>query len=377
MNKKVAIVYKYIPQYRREFYTKLKQALAHENIELRVIYGQPGKEDSIKGDMVDLSWGIKIHNTVLHFFGKDIYWQPILSHIGDVDLVIVEQASKLLVNYLLLLLSILGIKRMALWGHGKNFQVTQANHIGEWIKSKLSNRAHWFFAYTRQSADIVHNLGYSYDRITVVQNAIDTRKLRQLYDCITANEIDSFKNGLGLRSNHIGLFAGAMYPEKELGFLLRACELIRLEIPDFEMLFIGSGVDACLVEKSAEQNDWIHYLGPRFDKEKVLCFAIADLFLMPGAVGLAILDCFALELPLVTSQRPDHGPEIDYLIDGVNGILVSDLLEPQKYADVVCDLLNDKNQRNKLIAGCKCSAENYTIEQMVSNFAEGVVQALE
>lgn len=372
----VAIVYKYIPQYRREFYTKLKQELARENIELKLIYGQPSKEDAIKGDEVDLSWGIKIHNSSLKIFGKDIYWQPVLSHIADVDLVIVEQASKLLVNYLLLILSILKIKRMAFWGHGKNFQSRGANYVGEWIKRKLSTRAHWFFAYTQKSADIVHDLGYPYDRITVVQNAIDTHKLRQMYDCIAANEINSFKNSLGLKSNHIGLYAGGMYPEKELGFLLRACELIKLRIPDFEILFIGSGVDAYLVEKSAEHNDWIHYLGPRFDHDKALCFAVAQIFLMPGLVGLAILDCFAMKLPLVTTQIPNHSPEIDYLIDGVNGLMVTDSPDPQKYADVVCDLLTDKNLMNRLIAGCKSSAEIYTIEKMAGNFATGVVKAL-
>jgi L-malate glycosyltransferase len=373
---KIAIVYKYIPQYRKEFFIKLKEKLSHENIELRLIYGQPGKDFSQKKDEVDFDWGIKIHNFILEIFGKSFYWQPIFSHLGDVDLVIVEQASRLLVNYPLLLLSILKAQKMAFWGHGRNFQSTKKDHISEWIKKQTSNRADWYFAYTQKSADIVHRSGYPYDRITVVQNAIDTEKLRQLYDCISTEEINNFKNGLNLNSKYIGLYVGGMYPNKELAFLLKACELLRSRIPDFQMLFVGSGVDSYLVEESAKKNDWIRYIGPKFDKDKVLCFKAANVFLMPGVVGLAILDCFAMELPLITTERFDHGPEIDYLTDRFNGLMVPASHDPQAFADAVCNIFFDNNLMEKLKEGCKRSTDMYTVEKMVNNFADGIVNAV-
>lgn len=355
---------------------QLKEKLACEDIELKLIYGQPSKNDATKGDSVDIDGGIRIRNRIVRVFGKDLYWQPILSHTRDADLVIVEQANKLLVNYLLLVLSIFTVKKAAFWGHGKNLQSSKPNHFNEWIKSKLTKRAYWFFAYTQSSADIVRSSGYPCERITVIQNAIDTRRLRKFYESITAEDICNFRDDLRLCSDHIGLYAGGMYPEKNLVFLLEACKSIRQRIPDFEMLFIGSGIDAYLVKDYAEQNHWVHYLGPRFDEEKALCFAVADVFLIPGVVGLAILDCFAMELPLITTQRPDHGPEIDYLIHGFNGVMVSAACDPEKYAEVVCDLLVDGERMSTLVNGCKYSAELYTVEQMVDRFTAGVINAL-
>ena len=42
--------------------------------------------------------------------------------------------------------------------------------------------------------------------------------------------------------------------------------------------------------------------------------------LLPGAVGLGVLDSFAFDVPLVTVDLPYHGPEIDYVRDGENGV---------------------------------------------------------
>ena len=374
---KIAIISKTVPIYRRDFYNGLRRVLSENNIELLLLYGQPGRRDALKNDTIDIDWAIKVPSKIWEFEHTELYWQPVLSYLRDVDLVIVEQASRLLINYVLLIQHWLNIRKLAFWGHGKNFQENSANHFGEWIKRRVSTRVHWWFAYNDMSALVVREMGFPPERITSVQNAIDTRALSRALQNLRRTEIKKTRTDLNLNSLNVGIYAGGLYPEKHLSFLLESLHLIRRQIPDFEMIFIGGGVDAPMVEQAATQYPWIHYVGPKFDSEKVPYYALSKLFLMPGLIGLGILDTFALETPLVTTQIPLHSPEISYLENGVNGLIVDNASNPQVYADAVIRLFLNEDARQKLVDGCRSVRNVYTVEIMVSQFAQGIIKALE
>ena len=55
--KKVTILYKYLPQWRVDFFNRLKDSLQIEGIELSLIYGKLKNADSSKKDEVDLPLG--------------------------------------------------------------------------------------------------------------------------------------------------------------------------------------------------------------------------------------------------------------------------------------------------------------------------------
>lgn len=374
--KRVAIIYKSLPQYRRQFFELLRERLAERGVEFLLIYGQADPIDASKMDRVDLPWAIRIPNRIFRLGGRSIYWQPCLRHLRGVDLVIVEQASKLLVNYVLLLQHILGIRRLAFWGHGKNFQGHTRSSAGEFVKRLISQRVGWWFAYNDTSARVVRELGFPQERITDVQNAIDTHELVDEQQRIAPEEVEQRRASLGITSENACIFAGSMYPEKRVEFLLEACTLIRKDVPDFEMIFLGAGPDADLVSAAAESTTWVHYVGPKFGREKVPYFMMSKLFLLPGLVGLAVLDSFALETPLVTTDVDYHSPEIEYLVDGENGVIVRDPENVEEYARSVAALLRDETRRARLEAGCRAARSRYTIEDMAERFAEGVVRAL-
>ena len=68
---------------------------------------------------------------------------------------------------------------------------------------------------------------------------------------------------------------------------------------------------------------WIHYMGSKFGRESAMLYKIADVFLLAGTAGLAIVDSFAAGLPLIATHLPTHPPEISYLRDGENGKLTA------------------------------------------------------
>ncbi|BBH21837.1 hypothetical protein Back11_31820 [Paenibacillus baekrokdamisoli] len=372
----VTIIYKTLPQYRRKFFELLKERLDQHGVELNLIYGQPGIKDAAKKDTVDLPWAHKITNHIIRVGNRELYWQPCIKLLKKSDLVIVEQASKLLVNYYLFAAHLAGRRKMAFWGHGKNFQGHTASSLGENVKRFLSRRVHWWFSYNQTSADVVREIGFPEEKITIVQNAIDTKQLTDISAALGPSELDQLKLELGINSNQICIYAGGMYEEKRLPFLLEACKLIRKQVPDFHMIFIGAGSEDNLVKEAAAKDDWIHYVGPKFDAAKVPYFEISKLFLMPGLVGLAILDTFALGVPIVTTEVPYHSPEIEYLVNDYNGVICKDAEDIVQYADTVIKLLQNDVKHAKLVKACLETGSVYTVEEMADRFAQGVLLAM-
>ena len=373
---KVVIIQRYITRYRKPFFDHLRERLAHANIELVLVHGLPTGSEAAKKDSTGMTWACRIDNRCIKIGSRKLYWQPCLKHFRDADLVIVEQASKLLLNYVLFVSQVFGIKKLCFWGHGKNYQEHSSSDIGEMIKRFMSRHVHCWFAYNDLSARIIRSLRYPEERITSVQNSIDTRHLVETRQNITQSQLRQVKRKIGIKGDNICLFTGGMYPEKRLDFLLEACEKIKHTVRDFEMIFIGAGPDDKRVKMAAEKFEWVHHLGTKFDQEKVPYFMMSKLFLMPGLVGLAVLDAFALETPLVTTDISYHSPEIDYLIDGVNGLVVQESNDPSIYANQVSNLLKNDKARERLIEGCRAAREKYTIEEMVERFAIGVSKAL-
>jgi len=94
---------------------------------------------------------------------------------------------------------------------------------------------------------------------------------------------------------------------------------------------------------------------------------------MPRLVGLAILDSFAMQTPIIATSNPYHGAEFDYLENGINGIITDDNIDD--YSNTIIDILKSDKQI-ELIEGCKLAAGKYTVENMVENFKRGILSSL-
>jgi glycosyltransferase involved in cell wall biosynthesis len=370
----VLIIQERMREYRLPLYRRLAEALRADGVELRVAYSPPNRIEATKGDLVELDSGIGLRVPPWRAFGGKLVFQPLFREIARADLVVVEQANRLLMNHYLVLLGTLGRKRFAYWGHGWNRQ--GAPHgLGAWYKRKTLRRAHWWFAYTPGTARYLVGQGYPPGRITNVQNAIDTREFRRQLAEVAEDDRRAMRARLGIAPDaRVGLFCGSLYAEKRIPFLLDAARRIRARVPRFELLVIGSGPDREIVEAAARELPWVHYAGPSVGREKAVLFTLAAAFINPGVVGLSIVDAFCAGLPFFTTDLPIHGPEIEYLDDGVNGLMSPPA--PQVFADAVVKVLADAALCNRLAEGARASASRYTIEAMAENFRRGILQCL-
>lgn len=370
----VCFILNALPHYRERFFTLLRKRLSSENVHLRVIYAGDHGNHNIQGH---LSWAEKVTARPLGPFT----WLRLGDLTRRADLVIIPQIVKQIWIYPLLFRRTLGFHQIAFWGHGKVFSSLPDRRFARSIKELISRQCDWWFAYTQRSALVVNkDVGYPASQITSVNNAIDTKALTEAQSRLTSADLSNLKSSLGVSGSNIAIFVGGMYHNahhtKRLSFLIEACHLIKKQLPDFEMIFVGAGPDQHLVEAAAKANQWIHYVGVKKGIDAVPYWSIAKICLNPGLVGLGILDCLALGVPILTSDIPCHSPEIDYLESGRNGLIVDDNDDPQVFANAASRFIQDAPLINSFAEAGKVTASMITNEAMVEHFATGILKCL-
>ena len=374
--KTITIINEVVPRYRVPFFEGLSRALQHEGVRLQVAHGEASGQFALRRDSGLLAGSLRVPQRNLTLGTHELVWLETSQIIESSDLIIATQEIRQLQNLALWGKYKCGRLKLAWWGHGRDFSKSPASW-SESIKRYISRHAHWWFAYNGLSARVVRELGYPSSRITPVMNAVNTRPLKMALDRIQEAEVLAIRKRMGIQGDYVGLYIGALAPIKGLPFLLDACRVIRSKVPNFEIIVMGSGPEEQAIHTFAAEHPWFHVLPPCFDEEKAPYLKLADLFLMPVGVGLGILDTFVAECPLLTTDHPGHGPEIDYLQQEVNGRQVTGRPSAEAYGQAVANLLSDPPALARLREGCQISAGVFSLEAMVANFSLGVLQALE
>jgi glycosyltransferase involved in cell wall biosynthesis len=360
---------------RAPFHEKLRERLAQDNVVYDFVYSS-ADPDLGKGDTVALPWANDVPLRKLRLFGARLLLQKLRAATRGADLVIIQQQNNLLANYWLQTWRRLVGQKIAFFGHGRNFQSKRPTGLRERFKRVWAGQVDWWFAYTEGCADLVAGYGFPKDRITAFNNAIDLSEVALLRGSISESDKAQLRHSLVEGSENVAVYVGGLYAEKRVDFLIESARLIRASCPDFHLIVIGGGHDADKVSAAAALHPWIHYEGPQFGQRKAALIGLAKAWLMPGLVGLAVLDSFAYGVPMITTDVPLHSPEIDYLEDGRNGIIVRPANDPKLFADSVIALFRDDNLRMTLAHGGRNALDQYSIENMVERFAVGVLVAL-
>lgn len=372
--KEVIILSNCVRPYRVAFFLKIADTLARHQVRLRICH-DPEAPESVGTDSLPERMQIPVKTTRI---GSKACYHHLPKTARHADLVIMSQLASVLTNYDLLFRSRIGKGfRTAFWGHGRNLRPSRSQRLTEWAKKFFSTQVDWWFAYNAFSAGIVRNLGYPSERITEVRNSVDTSALRSARESCQREDLELLKSQMGIDSDQVAVYTGSLTPLKRIDFLLDAAKRIREDTSDFHLIIVGDGPLAALVEDAAAEHPWIHWVGAKHEAEKVPYWALSKLLLMPGGVGLVVIDSFALGVPMVTTANRLHGPEIDYLRDGENGVMVPQFDCVESYAAEVIGLLTNPGRLEHLKAGCLADADEYSIEEMVQRFTNGVLSALE
>ena len=373
---RVVIITSFLKRFRLPFYEGLSRALAEHGIDMDLVYGQPDRYHQADSDIVtDYTPGHRTRNRYWYIGRSSLVWQPAMRHVRGADAVVVQQGNRHLLNHLLMLRGqSMGI-RLVFWGHGRNFQSPRPQGWRERLKGICARRADYWLAYTHRTRQTLQSIGYDDDRITVVQNAVDTTQMIRDYQDISQGELQATRSELGLGvDDRPAIYCGRFYGIKQLDFTLACAQQLREQYGRFHLILVGDGINRTSVEAACKGKPWMHYVGPRYGRDKARYFKLARFQLMPGAVGLNLVDSFAFLTPMVTTSEALHGPEIDYLEHERNGLMVS--RANGEYVRVAGRLLHDDILHATLVDGCERARRVYTIESMIQNFSHGLVRVL-
>jgi glycosyltransferase involved in cell wall biosynthesis len=362
---RVVFVQPYMTSYRLPFYARLADQLAERDMELAVAHGTPTGYWVDRRDSVTLPGAIELPQRDCWIGGRRIVWRPLGALARSCDALVLPQALHQIDAYPLLARR-RRRTRVALWGHGRTYSMRH-RMPERWAKAALTRRADWFFAYTDAGGEYAVRAGVPPQRVTVVQNALDSRSLASARDAVTDAEVAALRERYGLNAGLTGLYIGGLDRNKRIPFLLAAAEATARRVPGFRLLVAGDGAQRDLV---AAAGGPVVHVGHADDRDKALLGAAADVMLMPGTVGLCAVDSFALRTPLVTCVWPLHSPEFEYLEDGRNALVVDG--DADCYAAAVAALLADPDRLASLRRACRADATRYTVEAMANRFARGL-----
>lgn len=361
--------------YRMGLFDRLREICAQRDIELHLVHGQATRRELVKKDEGSLAWARKVVNRVKEVGERDWIWQPFPKDLRNADLVVLMQENRILSNYPLLLARLWSSRRIGYWGHGVNFQSDAPAGLREKWKRLMLHRVDWWFAYTSMTVDILKTSGYPSDRITSLDNAIDNQAFERDLASVTDAQMATMRAEIDAPEGApIGLFCGSLYADKRLDFMIEAADRIQAALPAFRLVVIGDGPSAATIRQAMQTRPWLSWQGVRKGVEKAGWFKLADVVVNPGLVGLHILDSFCSGTPMVTTAESRHSPEIAYLKDGVNGLVVRGGVE--QYADAVIELFNSPHKLEAVKQAALADARHYTLDHMVEQFADGIARCV-
>ncbi|MET8326496.1 glycosyltransferase family 4 protein [Streptomyces sp. NPDC005181] len=366
--KRVVVVQPHVPAYRVAFYRHLVPELAARGIELTLAHGRPWGKDTSRGYDERLPGAIELPQQTLRCGPRHLVRRRLGSLAHDCDALVLTQSLHAMESYRPLLRS--GGPPVGLWGHGATYTRPEPGPLRS-AKRLLTNRADWFFAYTEAGARHVVAGGFPARRLTVLHNTIDTTSLVAAGAAVDDADRGALRRQYGLRQGRTGLYIGGLDAAKRIPFLLVAARAVAAALPGFRLLVAGDGAQRTLVEEAERSGAPVRYMGTANDGDKARLGAVADVLMVPGAVGLVAVDSFALGTPLITTLRAAHGPEFSYLQHGRNALIV-DAPTPRPYAAHVTRLLEQPERLARFSAACRADAALYTVQEMARRFADGV-----
>jgi glycosyltransferase involved in cell wall biosynthesis len=363
--RRVLVVQRQLEHYRIPFFEALRAEMPRRGCELILAYGDPDPSRAPPRQPMTVEWARRLPTA--QFFGGRLCIQPFAHLLDKVDAVVLAAENKMINNLRTQFMP--GKSRVVLWGHGANLQ-GRDHTLRERFKRHVARQADWWLGYTEVSRPLIARSGFPAERVTILNNAIDTVGLAAMKSRVTTASQEVARLKFGIQGSQVGVFMGSLYGHKHIPFLLAAALEIKRRIPDFELLVIGDGPDRSLVDDFCRQHRWAHALGAMTGPEMADAVSLGRVMLNPGLVGLSILDSFVFTVPMLTTDCGVHSPEIAYLDHDRNGIMTR--YDRSEYAQAAAALLTNDAQRLRLQIGCADSAGRYTVERMARRFAEGV-----
>jgi len=208
--------------------------------------------------------------------------------------------------------------------------------------------------------------------ISVIPNGIDLTQFKN------AKQPGSLRQRLGVDSDApVLLSVGRMDLEKRLDFIIDAFVLISEKLPNAQLVFAGDGGARENLEtraKGTKVKNRIHFLGMVSRTELPDVFHDSSVFLSASTTEvhpISAIEAIASGLPMVVVKDEAFEGMVE---DNVNGYMTP--LDVNAYAEILVNLLSDKNKLENFGKQSAILSEKYSIEGQVRSLEKLYLEAI-
>lgn len=266
--------------------------------------------------------------------------------------------------------------RTILFGHGLGKRES-------WLRRRFRNAlialADACILYSPGQAEALLAEGQPRSKIFVAPNSVDPAPIAAATAAWPAGRVDEFLALHGCTRGKTLLYISRLERWKRVDMLLLAVARLAASEPALRAAVIGDGEDRPRLETLARElgiADRILFVGPLYDEMAIAPWMLGSACLaFPAAIGLSMLHALHYGLPVISSDdRLPHGPEIEALRDGENGLLYRDG-DVGSFADAIARIVGDAALQARMSAAAKATVtgpDGWNLDAMVRGFLAAI-----
>lgn len=212
------------------------------------------------------------------------------------------------------------------------------------------------------------------ERVFIAPSIVDNEFYIEQYNRLHPKK-KQLKKDRGIRHNKVILYVGQLIERKGIQYLISAYELLKRDYNDACLVIVGDGpLKDKLQEVCIEQNiDDVIFTGWVSEKEKVIYYSIADVFVLPtleDVWGLVVNEAMCCGLPIITTNAA--GCSIDLVENGYNGFIVNSGDVEQLYYALLNTFENPVEHDQMGIRSLEKIQRDFSVDTTVNGFLSAI-----
>jgi len=326
MVKKILIIQRFYYNFREGFFDYLIDI----NFDFRLINATKSRgRVKVHEDAKSKSYILGI---IYFFLGKNYVIFPFLifSLIRNNPKIIITEGGQNTINNIQVFLYCMLFKRKyIIWDLGKGY-ADFGNSFPRRTYMKLYNvilkHSYYIYGYNSQSKVYFNSLGIDNNKIIILNNTIDTRKIKKLR-IEKANEVPYGLEKQSKDDYTFLIFVGTLLPSKNIESM---ADLLRMLGEKYYLIIVGDGEPEYRSELKEVFKGTNHiFTGYKKLEQLNPYYKLASFAILPGLGGLSINQSMAFGAPVVCSVA--DGAEKDLVFNDETGYIYKNLNDAYKY----------------------------------------------
>jgi glycosyltransferase involved in cell wall biosynthesis len=210
--------------------------------------------------------------------------------------------------------------------------------------------------------------------IAVLKNTIDTEREGELRAAVASEPLDYICRDLGVCEDATKLlYFGRLVAAKHVDLLIKYAKRCVDTGRKVSVLIFGQGAEEALLRELSNNLSSVVF-HRHSDLKLARALRVSAAVVIPGCVGLAVTHGFAHGVPILTRRGQLHGPEVEYIEDGCNGLMLPE--EPGEFFEALDTFVDELDLQRRLSEGANQTAHTIDMHHMVATFHRLVSECL-